>query len=340
MIERVIEWSASKPLAVLAITVALIALAVHSVRRTPLDALPDLSDPQVIVFTEWMGRSPDLVEDQITYPLVRALRATPGGVQVVRGYSMFGMSFVYVVFREDVDLYWARTRVSEILPRVALPPDVTPQLGPDATGVGWVYEYVLEDTSGRLDLAELRALQDFTIGPTLQAVDGVAEVATIGGFERQFQVIVDPERLASFGVSVGDVSRAVADANSEVGARVLEMAGLLLWSVPVRVCWTIAGASASARLSPTATAPMATTTRRSGRNAGSGRRAIWTLFPRLLPGRWPRPGCPPPISTISSCPVPFRAWLRRLRRGPGWRMRVVPLRLPKPAAIPARRIRC
>lgn len=225
MIERVIEACARRPLTVLAVVLGLVAWAVVCVTEMPLDALPDLSDPQVIVYTEWMGRSPDLVEDQITYPLVRALRSTPGGVQVVRGYSMFGMSFVYVVFGDGTDLYWARSRVNELLPRVRLPPGVVPQLGPDATGIGWIYEYVVEDTSGQLDLAELRTLQEFTIRQALQSVDGVAEVATVGGFERQYQVIVDPDRLAAFGISIGELSRAVGDSNSEVGARVLEMAG-------------------------------------------------------------------------------------------------------------------
>lgn len=225
MVERIIEWSSKHPLAIFALTVLLALWAFRSIQETPLDAIPDLSDPQVIVFTEWMGRSPDLVEDQITYPLVRALRSTPGGVEVVRGYSMFGMSFVYVVFDTDVDIYWARTRVNEILPRVALPPGVTPQLGPDASGNGWVYEYVVVDHSGNLDAAQLRSLQDYTIGLALQAVDGVSEVASVGGFERQYQVIVNPNRLAAFGVSVGDVRRAVSEANSEVGARVLELAG-------------------------------------------------------------------------------------------------------------------
>ncbi|MCZ7687409.1 MAG: efflux RND transporter permease subunit [Sandaracinaceae bacterium] len=187
--------------------------------------MPDLSDPQVIVFTEWMGRSPDLVEDRITYPLVRALQSTPGGVRTVRGYSMFGMSFVYAIFEEGTDIYWARSRVLEQLPRAALPPGVTPVLGPDATGIGWVYQYALVDESGQHDLAELRELQDFTVGPALLATPGVSEIASLGGFQRQFQILVDPDRLASYGISVGDVSRAVSDSNSEVGARVVEWAG-------------------------------------------------------------------------------------------------------------------
>ncbi|MDO8912571.1 MAG: efflux RND transporter permease subunit [Phenylobacterium sp.] len=226
MIERVIELSVRFRWAVLVIAAALAIWAADSARKTPLDALPDLSDPQVIVYTEWMGRSPDLIEDQITYPLIRALQSTPS-VRTVRGYSMFGMSFVYVIFEDGTDVYWARTRVLEQLGRVQqlLPPAVVPTLGPDASGVGWVYQYVLEDKSGRLDLAELRALQDFTVRPALQAVPGVAEVASIGGFERQYQVVVDPERLVGFGLTMADLTRAVRDANAEVGARVLELAG-------------------------------------------------------------------------------------------------------------------
>lgn len=226
MIERIIEWCARRRWLVLAITLVLAAWAIDSMRKTPLDALPDLSDPQVIVFTDWMGRSPNLVEDQITYPLVRALQSTPG-VRTVRGYSMFGMSFVYAIFGDDTDIYWARTRVFEQIGRVQqqLPPGVVPTLGPDASGVGWIYQYVLEDTTGRMNDAELRALQDFTVRPALQGVKGVAEVATMGGFERQYQISLDPNKLAAFGITPSDVSRAVRDANSEVGARVLEMSG-------------------------------------------------------------------------------------------------------------------
>ncbi len=226
MVERIIESCAHNRWVVFGAVAALAAWAIDSMRNTPLDAVPDLSDPQVIVFTEWMGRSPDLVEDQITYPLVRALQSTPS-VDTVRGYSMFGMSFIYAIFGEGTDIYWARTRVLEQLGRVQqiLPPGVSPTLGPDATGVGWVYQYVLEDASLRLDLAKLRELQDFTVRPTLQAVSGVAEVASLGGFERQFQIVLDPTKLAGYGISLGDVTRAVRDANSEVGARVLELAG-------------------------------------------------------------------------------------------------------------------
>ena len=226
MVERIIELSVRYKWVVFGVVFVLALWAADSVRKTPLDALPDLSDPQVIVFTEWMGRSPDLVEDQITYPLVRALQSTPG-IETVRGYSMFGMSFTYAIFGDGTDIYWARTRVLEQLGRVQqlLPPDVSPTLGPDASGLGWVYQYVLKDSTGRMDLAELRALQDFSVRPALQAVAGVAEVASLGGFERQYQIVVDPNRLVGFGLTLTDVTRSVRDANAEVGARVLEMAG-------------------------------------------------------------------------------------------------------------------
>lgn len=226
MVERIIELSVKYRWIVFGAVLVIGLWAVDSVRKTPLDAIPDLSDPQVIVYTEWMGRSPDLVEEQVTYPLVRQLQSTPG-VRTVRGYSMFGMSFIYVIFNEGTDIYWARTRVLEQLGRVQqiLPPAVSPTLGPDATGIGWVFQYVLEDTSGRLDLAQLRELQDFTVRPTLQAVSGVAEVASLGGFERQYQIVLNPARLTAYGLTLGDVTRSVRDANSEVGARVLELAG-------------------------------------------------------------------------------------------------------------------
>ncbi|MFZ5843596.1 MAG: efflux RND transporter permease subunit [Pseudomonadota bacterium] len=226
MIENLIDWCARHRWPVFGLTLALVLWSLDSIRNTPLDAIPDLSDPQVIVFSDWMGRSPDLVEDQVTYPLVRVLQSTPG-VQNVRGYSMFGMSFIYVIFNEQSDIYWARTRVLEQLGRAQsqLPPGVTPTLGPDASGVGWVFQYVLHDERGRFDAAQLRALQDFTVRPALQAVTGVSEVASLGGFERQYQVLINPERLTAYGISVSEVSRAVVAANSEVGARVLEQAG-------------------------------------------------------------------------------------------------------------------
>ena len=226
MVERIIELSVRHKWVVFGVVFAIALWAGDSIRKTPLDAVPDLSDPQVIIYTEWMGRSPDLVEDQITYPLVRALQSTPG-VRTVRGYSMFGMSFTYALFDEGTDIYWARTRVLEQLGRVQqlLPPGVSPTLGPDASGVGWVYQYVLKDTTGRMDLADLRTLQDFTVRPALQAVAGVAEVASLGGFQRQYQIVVDPDRLVGFGLTLTDITRSVRDANAEVGARVLELAG-------------------------------------------------------------------------------------------------------------------
>jgi len=226
MVEKIIELSVRHKWVVFGVVLMLALFAATAARQTPLDALPDISDPQVIIFTEWMGRSPDLVEDQITYPLVRALQSTPG-VRTVRGYSMFGMSFTYALFDEGTDIYWARTRVLEQLGRVQqlLPPGVSPTLGPDASGVGWVYQYVLKDSTGRMDLAELRALQDFTVRPALQAVAGVAEVASLGGFERQYQIVIDPDKLVGFGLTVTDITRSVRDANAEVGARVLELAG-------------------------------------------------------------------------------------------------------------------
>jgi Cu(I)/Ag(I) efflux system membrane protein CusA/SilA len=226
MVARIIEASVRHKWVVVGAVLALTLVAIASARQTPLDALPDLSDPQVIVFTEWMGRSPDLVEDQITYPLVRALQSTPG-VRTVRGYSMFGMSFTYALFDDGTDIYWARTRIVERLGRAQalLPPGVSPTLGPDASGIGWIYQYVLQDTTGRLGLVDLRALQDFTVRPALQSVADVAEVASLGGFERQYQIVIDPDRLIAFGLTLGDITRSVRDANAEVGARVLELAG-------------------------------------------------------------------------------------------------------------------
>lgn len=226
MVESIIEWSAKHRWIVLGATLIMMLWALDSMRKTPLDAVPDLSDPQVIIFTDWMGRSPDLVEDQITYPLVRALQSTPD-VKTVRGYSMFGMSFIYAIFNDGTDIYWARTRVLEQLGRVQqiLPPGVSPILGPDASGVGWVYQYVLEDTTHRMDPADLRTLQDFTVRPALQAVAGVSEIASLGGFQRQYQVLIDPDKLTAYGLTIGVVTRALGDANAEVGARVLEQAG-------------------------------------------------------------------------------------------------------------------
>jgi len=204
-----------------------LALAIGGViamRNVKLDAIPDLSDPQVIVFTEWMGRSPTLVEDQVTYPLVTALLGAPHVVDV-RGQTMFGMSFVYVVFEEGTDVYWARSRVLEYLNTVRnrLPPDANTRIGPDATGIGWVYQYAVVDPTGRHDLGQLRTLQDFSLRYALTSVPGVSEVASVGGYEQQYQVTVDPVRLRNFNLTISDVVRAVRRSNNDVGARVLEM---------------------------------------------------------------------------------------------------------------------
>ncbi|MBF5046472.1 efflux RND transporter permease subunit [Aggregicoccus sp. 17bor-14] len=225
-IARLIAASARNPLLTLLLTLALAAWAAFALHGTKLDAVPDLSDTQVIIFTEWMGRSPDLVEDQITYPVSSALLAAPR-VKAVRGQSMFGMSFVYVIFEDGTDLYWARSRVLEYLNTAQgkLPQGVTPTLGPDATGVGWVFEYALRDRSGRHGLAELRSLQDWNVRYALSSVPGVAEVASLGGMVRQYQVQVDPQRLRAQGLMLSDVARAVRASNGDVGGRVLELAG-------------------------------------------------------------------------------------------------------------------
>ncbi|MBM4383828.1 MAG: efflux RND transporter permease subunit [Deltaproteobacteria bacterium] len=225
MLARWIELCARRRWLVVAAVVALAAWGVVSARNTPLDALPDLSDTQVIVFTEWMGRSPNLVEDQITYPIVSTFLAAPR-VEVVRGFTMFGMSFVYVIFEEGTDLYWARSRVLEALVKLAgkLPPGVAPQLGPDATGVGWVFEYALVDESGTHDLQQLRSLQDWHVRYWLSSVPGVAEVASIGGYEKEYQVEIDPIRLQALGLSIAEIASAIRMSNGDVGGRVLELA--------------------------------------------------------------------------------------------------------------------
>ncbi|MDX2088261.1 MAG: efflux RND transporter permease subunit, partial [Kofleriaceae bacterium] len=224
MIGWLIDASAKNRALVLFAAIALAVAGVTAMRNIKLDAIPDLSDPQVIVFTEWMGRSPTLVEDQVTYPLVTSLLGAPHVVDV-RGQTMFGMSFVYVVFEEGTDLYWARSRVLEYLNTVRsrLPPDANTRIGPDATGIGWVYQYALVDRSGQHDLGQLRTLQDFSLRYALTSVPGVAEVASVGGYEQQYQVTVDPVRLRNFGISVSDVVQAVRRSNNDVGARVLEM---------------------------------------------------------------------------------------------------------------------
>jgi Cu(I)/Ag(I) efflux system membrane protein CusA/SilA len=226
VIARIIAACArNRGLTLLGVTAAFVWGA-FSLARTPLDAIPDLSDVQVIVWAEWPGRGPDLVEDQITYPVSSTLLSAPR-VRYVRGQSFFGLSLVYAIFEDGTDPYWARSRVLEYMnaARARLPEGVTPTLGPDATGVGWVFEYALVDRTGAHDLAELRSLQDWTVRYALASVKGVAEVASIGGFVRQYQVQVDPERLRAFGIPLADVAAAVRGANAEVGGGVIEIAG-------------------------------------------------------------------------------------------------------------------
>ncbi len=227
MIEKIIAWSGHNPFPVL---LAALGLSLWGgwtlLYRTPLDAIPDLSDVQVIVYTEWPGRSPDLVEDQITYPIVTSMIAAPR-VRYVRGNSDFGYSYVYVIFEDGTDLYWARSRVLEYMSKIAgrLPPGVNPVLGPDATGVGWVYQYALVDDTGRHDLAELRTFQDWYLRYWLQSVPGVAEVATIGGFVKQYQVLVDPNRLLAYNLPLTKVIAAIRMSNNDVGGRSIEIGG-------------------------------------------------------------------------------------------------------------------
>ena len=226
MITRLIEWSARNPVLVILGVLLLTAGGVWAVFEVPLDAIPDLSDVQAIVFTEWSGRSPTLIEDQITYPIVTSLLAAPG-VKRVRGVSEYGFSYVYVIFQDHIDLYWARSRVLEYMQKLTgkLPVGVTPTLGPDATGVGWVYQYALVDESGAHDLAQLRSLQDWYLRYKLESVPGVAEVASVGGFVKQYQIEVDPNTLAAYRLPITTVIQAVRNSNAEVSGRVLEMAG-------------------------------------------------------------------------------------------------------------------
>ncbi len=225
MITRLIHWSIdNRPLVLLAALVLCVA-GVVSLKTTPLDAIPDLSDVQVIVKTRYPGQSPRVVEDQVTYPLATALMAVPGAVDV-RGYSMFGDSFVYVIFEDGTDLYWARSRVLEYLNQVRdkLPDEASTALGPDATGVGWVYQYALVDRTGQHDLSQLRSLQDWFLRFELQGLPGVSEVATVGGMVRQYQVVVDPQALRAYGLSLDRVKMAISRGNQESGASVIEMA--------------------------------------------------------------------------------------------------------------------
>jgi Cu(I)/Ag(I) efflux system membrane protein CusA/SilA len=224
MIAQLIRWSIDNRILIVIASLMVTALGVYSVKETPVDALPDLSDVQVIIKTSFPGQAPQVVEDQVTYPLTTAMLSVPKAT-TVRGYSFFGDSYVYVIFEDGTDLYWARSRVLEYLNQVAasLPEEATSSLGPDATGVGWIFQYALVDRTGGHDLAELRSLQDWFLKYELQTVPGVAEVATIGGMVRQYQVVVDPDKLRAFGVTLARLKQAIRDGNHEAGGSVIEM---------------------------------------------------------------------------------------------------------------------
>ncbi len=225
MIEKIIGWSIDNRFMVLMLTAILIGLGIYSVKQTPLDALPDLSDVQVIIKTSYPGQAPQVVEDQVTYPLTTAMLSVPKATNV-RGYSFFGDSYVYVIFEDGTDLYWARSRVLEYLSQVAskLPPAARPELGPDATGVGWVYEYALVDRTGGHDLSQLRSIQDWFLKYELQTVPGVSEVVTIGGMVKQYQVVLDPDSLRAYSIPLSKIKQAIQNGNQETGGSVIEMA--------------------------------------------------------------------------------------------------------------------
>jgi len=224
MIDKIIEWSVNNRFMVVLATLFIIAAGIIAMVKTPLDAIPDLSDVQVIIYTEYPGQAPQVVEDQITYPLTTAMLSVPFA-KVVRGYSFFGYSFVYLIFEDGTDIYWARSRVMEYLNFVSarLPQGVSPSLGPDATGVGWVYEYVLKDTTGKNDLQTLRSIQDWFLRYELTSVPGVSEVASIGGFVKQYQVEVDPDKLVSYDIPIQKIKNAINRSNSDVGGKLIEM---------------------------------------------------------------------------------------------------------------------
>ena len=206
MVESIIRWSVGNRFFVLLATVLLIGVGAYSLKNTPVDAIPDLSDVQVIIKTSYPGQAPQVVQDQVTYPLTTAMLSVPGA-QTVRGFSFFGDSYVYVIFDDDTDLYWARSRVLEYLSQVApdLPSNAKPQLGPDATGVGWVYLYALKDETGKHDLSQLRSIQDWFLKYELQTVPGVSEVSALGGMVKQYQVRVDPDKLRAYDIPLSHI---------------------------------------------------------------------------------------------------------------------------------------
>src|SRR6516225_8256549 len=225
MIGRIIELSARHRLLVLMLALVAVAAAVYLMQEMPLDAIPDLSDTQVIVYSRW-DRSPDIIEDQVTYPIVTALLGVPK-IKAIRGFSDFGFSYVYVIFQDGTDIYWARSRTLEYLSKIVprLPEGVRTELGPDATSVGWVYQYALVDKTGQHDLAQLRTLQDWYLRYQLQSVPGVAEVASIGGFQKQYQVNLNPNALNAYNIAIPTVIQAIRDGNNDVGGRVVEFSG-------------------------------------------------------------------------------------------------------------------
>ncbi|HWW93298.1 MAG TPA: efflux RND transporter permease subunit, partial [Vicinamibacteria bacterium] len=225
MIQSIIRFSAQNRFLVLLATAVAVGYGLYTIQHIPVDAIPDLSDTQVIIYSRW-DRSPDIIEDQVTYPIVSSLLGAPN-VKVIRGFSDFGFSYVYVIFKDGTDIYWARSRVLEYLSKIQplLPAGVRTELGPDATGVGWVFQYALIDDSGTHSLADLRAFQDWSLRYRLQSVPGVAEVASLGGFVQQYQVTVDPNRLKAYELAIVDVAGAVRSSNNEVGGRLLEFSG-------------------------------------------------------------------------------------------------------------------
>src|SRR6266540_6730493 len=226
MIEKIIEASAKNKFFVFLVVVFLSGWGVWALKYTPLDAIPDLSDVQVIVYTPWMGRNPTIIEDQVTYPIVTTMISAPK-VKSVRGFSDFGYSYVYIIFEDSSDIYWARSRVLEYLNQVSsrLPRGVTPTLGPDASGVGWVFQYALIDDSKKYDLAQLRSLQDWYLRYQIGSVEGVAEVASVGGFVREYQVNLDSNKLAAYRLPVKIVVDAIRMSNNDVGGRSVELSG-------------------------------------------------------------------------------------------------------------------
>ena len=223
MIAALIRWSARNAFLVGIATVFVIFAGIYAVSRVPLDAIPDLSDVQVIVYTEYPGQAPQVVEDQVTYPLTTAMLSVPKS-RIVRGFSYFGVSFVYVIFEDGTDLYWARSRVLEYLSSAArrLPAGIAPSLGPDATGVGWVYQYVVRGE--QRSLAELRTIQDWYVRYGLAKTEGVAEVASVGGFVKQYSVVIDPRRLQALGIPLAKIREVLRASNMEVGGRTIELA--------------------------------------------------------------------------------------------------------------------